>query len=158
MQIRDPGDPTEDCNCRCVALTRARWELDASELQTLKDRANFFGLDKTDNFKDFEKKYLKAAETVEKAGKSGIIKSGITGHAADRMSERNVSDADIDDTRKNPLHVKPVVMDALGRKSQVIIGRAATICVNPDTGQIITTWKTGTKIRKKYGGGDLYVF
>ena len=74
VQIRNPGDPAEDCNCRCVALTRARWELDASELQTLKDRAKFFGLDKTDNFKDFEKKYLKAAETVEKSGKSGIIK------------------------------------------------------------------------------------
>ena len=73
VQIRNPGDPAEDCNCRCVALTRARWELDASELQTLKDRAAFFGLDKTDSFKDFEKKYLKAAETVEKSGKSGII-------------------------------------------------------------------------------------
>ena len=73
VQIRNPGDPAEDCNCRCVALTRARWELDASELQTLKDRAKFFGLDKTDSFKDFEKKYLKAAETVENTGKSGII-------------------------------------------------------------------------------------
>lgn len=72
----DFGDPAEDCNCRCVALTRARWELDASELQTLKDRAKFFGLDKTDSFKDFEKKYLKAAETVEKSGESGIIKMG----------------------------------------------------------------------------------
>ena len=69
----DFGDPAEDCNCRCVALTRARWELDASELQTLKDRAKFFRLDKTDSFKDFEKKYLKAAQTVEKSGKSGII-------------------------------------------------------------------------------------
>ena len=76
MQIRDPGDPAEDCNCRCVALTRARWELDASELQTLKDRAAFFGLDKTDSFKDFEKKYLKAAQTVEKSGKSSIIEAG----------------------------------------------------------------------------------
>lgn len=87
----DFGDPAEDCNCRCVALTRARWELDASELQTLKDRAKFFGLDKTDSFKDFEKKYLKAAETVEKSGKSGIIEAGnlaipkrkLTGYALD---------------------------------------------------------------------------
>lgn len=65
----DFGDPAEDCNCRCVALTRARWELDASELQTLKDRAKFFGLDKTDSFKDFEKKYLKAADGMTKASK-----------------------------------------------------------------------------------------
>ena len=59
--MRNPGDPAEDCNCRCVALTRARWELDASELQTLKDRANFFGLDKTENFEEFKRKYLIAA-------------------------------------------------------------------------------------------------
>lgn len=56
------GDPSQDCNCRCVALTRARWALDESELETLKERAKFFGIDKTDNFEDYKKKYLKAAE------------------------------------------------------------------------------------------------
>lgn len=72
----DFGDPAEDCNCRCVALTRATWDLDADELKTLRDRAAFFGLDKTDSFRDFEKKYLKAAQTVDKSGKSGIIEAG----------------------------------------------------------------------------------
>ena len=56
------GDPAEDCNCRCVSLTRARWALDESELQTLKDRAKYFGLDKTESFDDYKKKYLKALE------------------------------------------------------------------------------------------------
>jgi hypothetical protein len=56
------GDPAEDCNCRCVSLTRARWGLDESELQTLKDRAEYFGLDKTSDFEDFKKKYLKATK------------------------------------------------------------------------------------------------
>ena len=69
------GDPAEDCNCRCCALTRARWALDEDELATMKERAEFFGLDKTESFAEFEKKYLKAAETVEKSGKSGIIKT-----------------------------------------------------------------------------------
>lgn len=68
------GDPSQDCNCRCVALTRARAALDADELATLKQRAEFFGLDKTESFEDFQKKYLKAAETVENTGKSGIIR------------------------------------------------------------------------------------
>ena len=54
------GRPEEDCNCRCVALTRAKWALDADELQTMKDRAKFFGLDKTEGFREFEEKYLKA--------------------------------------------------------------------------------------------------
>lgn len=68
------GKPGQDCNCRCVALTRARSALDEKELETLKQRAEFFGLDKTEDFEDFKKKYLKAAETVENTGKSGIIK------------------------------------------------------------------------------------
>lgn len=54
----DFGDPAEDCNCRCQLLQRARIALDESELQTLKDRAEYFGLDKTDDFEDFKKKYL----------------------------------------------------------------------------------------------------
>lgn len=56
------NDPGEDCNCRCVALTRARSALDEKELATLKERAEFFGLDKAEDFEDFKKKYLKATK------------------------------------------------------------------------------------------------
>jgi len=70
----DFGDPAEDCNCRCVSLTRARWALDEGELQTLKDRAAYFGLDKTKDFEDFKNKYLKAAE-IEKTPKVETIDS-----------------------------------------------------------------------------------
>ena len=64
------GDPAEDCNCRCVSMTRARWALDEDELQTLKDRAEYFGLDKSESFADFKKKYL---QSLENPGKSGTI-------------------------------------------------------------------------------------
>ena len=60
------GDPSQDCNCRCVALTRARWALDEKELEILKERAKFFELDKSKNFEDFKNKYLKAAKEEEK--------------------------------------------------------------------------------------------
>lgn len=59
------GRPEEDINCRCVALTRARWGLDESELQTMKDRAKFFELDKTKNFQEFSEKYLKIPEKTD---------------------------------------------------------------------------------------------
>lgn len=68
------GDPSQDCNCRCVALTRARWALDEEELKTLKERAKYFGLDKTKDFEDYKTKYLKATETLKNQGKSSIIK------------------------------------------------------------------------------------
>lgn len=60
------GTPDQDCNCRCVALTRARWALDAKELETLKERAKYFGLDKTEDFNDYKRKYLKAAKEEKK--------------------------------------------------------------------------------------------
>ena len=58
------GRPEEDINCRCALLQRAKWALDDEELETLKKRAEYYGLDKTDNFNDFQKKYLKATEVV----------------------------------------------------------------------------------------------
>lgn len=54
------GRADEDINCRCTVLTRARAALDEDELKNLKERAKFFGLDKSDSFEDFKKKYLKA--------------------------------------------------------------------------------------------------
>ena len=82
------GDPSEDCNCRCVALTRARWALDEEELATLKERAAFFELDKQDSFEDFKKKYLKAAETLKNKGKSGIISLNLQTFAEKDLSRQ----------------------------------------------------------------------
>lgn len=58
------GDPAEDCNCRCTLLQRAAWALDKSELETLKERADFFGLDKTDDFDEYKSKYLDAEKIL----------------------------------------------------------------------------------------------
>ena len=66
-----PGDPAggagEVVNCRCALLQRARWALDDDELETLKERAAFFGLDKTDNFDEFQQKYLQVTAATPAA-------------------------------------------------------------------------------------------
>lgn len=64
MYPSDFGDPAEDINCRCALLQRARWALDKDELNTLQERAAYFGLDKTNSFNDFKDKYLKVTESV----------------------------------------------------------------------------------------------
>lgn len=73
-----PGDPhggaAEVVNCRCALLQRARWALDEEELQTLQERAAYFGLDKTENFEEYKAKYLKASEDLTKNDKNGKIK------------------------------------------------------------------------------------
>lgn len=75
--LKYPGDPSggaaEVVNCRCTANTRARWALDDEELQTLKERAEYFGLDKTENFEDFKQKYNVASKATQEAENGGTI-------------------------------------------------------------------------------------
>ena len=59
------GSARNVCNCRCQLLQRAKWALDESELKTLQDRASFFGLDKSQDFEDFKKKYLKLPDKAD---------------------------------------------------------------------------------------------
>lgn len=87
MQADAPGMfgiAAQDCNCRCALLQRARWELDEDELNTLKERAEFFGLDKTKDFEDFKEKYFKAAEQYEDR-KEKTIKNNVD--AADILTQ-----------------------------------------------------------------------
>ncbi len=49
------GDPAEDCNYRCRSLHRSRSKMNANELKILQERAEYFGLDKTADFEEFEK-------------------------------------------------------------------------------------------------------
>lgn len=52
------GSARNVCNCRCQLLQRAKWAMDEKELQTLKERAQYFKLDKSDSFESFKQKYL----------------------------------------------------------------------------------------------------
>lgn len=67
--LMKPGDPNgraaEVINCRCQLLQRARCALDEDELDELKERAAYFGLDKTANFEEFRRKYLNTAEEMK---------------------------------------------------------------------------------------------
>lgn len=118
MYPGDFNDPAEDCNCRCELLQRARVALDEEELQTLKDRAEFFGLDKTEDFEDFKKKYLKAAENVdlplEKSAKSGKIELGKSSTVSNAISNPSL------DGRRNeePLTPKQIAIAKEAAKKQ----------------------------------------
>lgn len=67
------GGAAEVVNCRCALLQRAKWALDEDELQTLKDRAEFFKLDKTENFEDFKQKYLNINQKFDEIPKNSFI-------------------------------------------------------------------------------------
>lgn len=64
------GSAANVCNCRCALLQRARWALDGKELDTLKERAEYFGLDKSKDFEEYKAKYLEISkEDIEKLKK-----------------------------------------------------------------------------------------
>ncbi len=57
-------------NCRCAVLQRAKWALDEEELQTLQERAEYYGLDKSDSFEAFKENYLDITKEMEDNGSS----------------------------------------------------------------------------------------
>lgn len=104
MYPGDFGKAEEDCNCRCVALTRAKWALDEDELKVLKERAKAFGLteeEKKGDFKAFEEKYLNASEVLKKSGKSGTIVPGGVLDKFDRKAQLTHWTEDLKATNPN---------------------------------------------------------
>lgn len=75
----------------------------------------------------------------------------VTKHAEERMTERGVTREQVENAISEPLHKKPIKVDDQGRRSQTIVGRDATVVVNPETGKIITTYRTGKRERRRYG-------
>ena len=74
----DPaGSAAEVINCRCAALQRAKWNLGEEELETLKERAAYFGLDKTKDFEDYKKKYLNVTENIQKQSQEIVKKQNL---------------------------------------------------------------------------------
>ena len=79
------------------------------------------------------------------------LKSGqklhVTNHLTERMIERNVSFDDITDALKNPLGISKVKMDKFG-PSYKIVGKNATVIINPETNTLITTYKTTSNTKR----------
>jgi RHS repeat-associated protein len=79
----------------------------------------------------------------------GEIRAGgkavsITRHYLDRKMERAVRSADVWDALKNPISVKEVKLDGIGRPSQQIVGKRATVVQNPESGSLVNVWPTSS--------------
>lgn len=67
-----------------------------------------------------------------------------TRHSVNQKINRGVSTADELDAYRNPLQVRDVVYDELGRPSQRYVGRQAEVVLNPETGGIVSVNPTST--------------
>ncbi len=90
------GSARNVCNCRCTTDFPAKWSLDEEELQALKERAAYFGLDKSKDFEEFKQKYLKLpekADTMEvPKGHSEAYESLMEGLKVNKVAYREVKD------------------------------------------------------------------
>lgn len=74
-----------------------------------------------------------------------------TRHARERMSERGVTERQVDDALRGPIHSEPTRTDEEGRRSRKVIGLEATVVYNPDTGDVVTAYPTSERRRRRYG-------
>ena len=83
-------------------------------------------------------RYTESALKVSVVSKNGIVISNFTKHGVERAINRNVKPYDILDALKNPLKIKDIKIDEMGRQSQRFIGENAEVVVNPNNGKIIS--------------------
>lgn len=81
--------------------------------------------------------------------KDNITIDGISQHLKERAVERNVTAKNIKECLENPFKVDKIRIDDLGKSSKKYIGEKATVVINPETGNIITTYPTGSNKAKK---------
>lgn len=60
---------------------------------------------------------------------------GFTEHGAQRAVQRGITETAIFDALSNPLEIKEIKIDHLGRSSQCFIGKGAEVVINPTTKQ-----------------------
>ncbi len=70
----------------------------------------------------------------------------------ERKMERQLRTANVFDAYKNPLAVGPTRYDPFGRPSTLFQGRNAQVAVNPQTGEIVTAFPTGSRLRRQLMG------
>ncbi len=83
----------------------------------------------------------------------GHVVGSLKDHFLDQAGARAVSVDEAIDALTKTLHKTDVKFNERGEPSVQYIGAAATVAYNPDIDAIITTWRTGKRLRRKYGGG-----
>lgn len=114
-------------------------------LPVAKDRMSVASFSRVMDLHQYSKKKLVGLVT-----KNDIAIKEVSNHFTEQLISRRVSLEDIIDAIANPINIEKIRMDDTG-VSQRIIGVYATISINPETGKLITVWKTGRGKRKKYG-------
>ena len=85
----------------------------------------------------------------------GITIQDVAKHFLERMKDRKIQWEDVLNAVNNPLKIGAVKDDLNGNMSVTVVGEKVTIIINPQTGKLVTTYRThsGT-VRKLRGEGN----
>ncbi|WP_231391273.1 MULTISPECIES: minor capsid protein [Megasphaera] len=144
--------PPFHCYCRTTTIPYIEgitddWERAARDKN---GKTEYVSSDLT--YQEWYNKYVKNNDTNSLIGiktSNGIRITSISKHQQDRADTRGLSVFDIQDALVNSLHIDDIRVDERG-KSQRFIGEKVTVNVNPDNGNIITSWGTGKRVVRKY--------
>lgn len=75
--------------------------------------------------------------------------SGISQHILQRINERDLNPQELQDALEQPIYIKDVKYEENG-PSQKYVGKKVTVAINPDTGNLITAFRTSSRIRRKW--------
>lgn len=78
------------------------------------------------------------------------ILDAVSEHFRQRKVQRGISEEQAVDAVSRPIEIRDGGYDDLDRPSTKYIGSEATVVINPETGNVITVWKT--KMKRKRGG------
>lgn len=146
--------PPFHCYCRTTTIPYIKGITDSKEdSRAYRDEDGKTAYtDETLSYDEWYNKYVRNKDTDSLVGlktSNGITISSVSIHQQDRADERKVDIEGLKDAILKPLHISEIKVDEKG-PSQRFIGNTITVNINPETGVIITSWRTGKRTIRKY--------
>jgi hypothetical protein len=157
MTVYEPGATAPPFHPFCRTAT-APWFPDGGDLFEPGGRAargedgNTYHVPADMTYAEWEEKFVFGGsawrDIIGKETAQGVSISALSPHFLKRKGARDVGLDEAIDAIVSPLDVIDKGIGIRGPSSQ-FIGEYATVVVNPETGVLITTWRTGTKTKEK---------
>lgn len=84
-----------------------------------------------------------------KIGTTQLRVSGVSLHVTERINERDLDIEKVKSALSSPIYVRDVKYAENGA-SQKYIGKYVTVAINTETGNLITAYKTSSRILRKW--------
>ena len=152
--------PPFHCHCRTTTVPYLE-ELEGSDIETTRaardpDTGKTVFVEGDLTYEKWYNKYVKGSFSALRGitTSQGTTIDSVSKHCIDRAFDRGITVEECRDALTNPLKICGVKQKSNG-SSQEYIGEKARVVLNPQTGKVITLWKTSSKLaaKLKRGGG-----